>query len=121
VSDYLKVVYRRVLTKGDPALLQLAFDAAVLDGYRGKPDYQVIRTNSAGRVRKQGGWSLDFGIAGDDRLVHCSWAALANALPESEREHWAMHAAPAAAVSDNFLKMQMSPGSCFDDGDVRSW
>ena len=121
MSDFLKVAYRRALPAGDPALLQLAFESGVLDRYRENAAYQVIRTNSAGRVRKQGGWSLDFGIADDDRIVHASWRALTEQLPEGEREHWALHAAVAAALSDNFLRMQLSPMSCFDDGDVRSW
>lgn len=117
----LKLIARRSLAKGDPALVQLWFDAAVIDRYRGQPDFQVIRTESAGRVRKQGGWSIDVGIAPDERTVHASWQALAHALPEDEREHWAAYAAPASGISDNFLRMQLSPGSCFDDGDVRTW
>jgi hypothetical protein len=120
MSDYLKIVLRRALTNGDPGLVQLSFDAAVIDRYR-QQGYQVIRTDSAGRIRKQGGWSLDVGIADDDATVHCSWAALTTALPESERDHWAMHAVPSAALSENYLRMQMSPGSCFDDGELRSW
>jgi len=121
MSDFLKLVYRKAFASTEPALLQLAFEAEVLDRYRGDGAYQVIRTNSAGRVRKQGGWSLDFGIADDDRVVHTSWRALVEQLPEGEREHWAMHATVAGALSDNFIRMQISPMSCFDDGDVRTW
>jgi hypothetical protein len=121
MSDFLKVVYRRAMEAADPATLQLAFDAAVLDRYAADGAYQVMRTDSAGRVRKQGGWSLDFGIAGEDRIVHASWGALMNQLPASEREHWSAHATVAAAMSDNFLRMQLSPMSCFDDGDLRPW
>jgi len=121
MSDFLKLVYRKALASNDPALVQLAFEAGVLDRYRGEPGYQVIRTNSAGRVRKQGGWSLDFGIADDDRIVHTSWRALVEQLPEGERDHWAMHASVAAALSDNFVRMQLSPMSCFDDGELRAW
>jgi hypothetical protein len=115
------LVARRALASGDPALVQLSFGAAVLDRYREQPSYQVIRTNTAGRVRKQGGWSIDVGIAPDEQTIHASWQALAHALPEAERDHWAMHAAPASGISDNFLRMQLAPGSCFDDGDVRTW
>ncbi len=120
MSDYLKIVYRKALLSGDPSLVQLSFDAAVIDRYRGRAEFQVIRTDSAGRVRKQGAWSIDFGIAEDERTVHASWSALAHALPEDEREHWAAHAAD-VPVSKNFLRMQLSPGSCFDDGDARAW
>lgn len=120
MSDYLKIVYRRALGAGDPALLQLSFDAAVLARYREDAAYQLVRTNTAGRIRRQGGWSLDLGIA-PDGTVHASWGAIAAALPEGERAHWAAHAVASAAYSENFLHMQMSPGSCFDDGDLRSW
>jgi len=121
MSDFLKVAYRRALASSDPALLQLAFDASVLDRYRADAAYQVMRTDSAGRLRRQSGWSLDFGIADGDRIVHASWQALAANLPPAEREHWAAAAAVADALSDNFLRMQLSPMSCFDDGDLRSW
>jgi hypothetical protein len=117
----LILTLRRALAAGDPALLQVWFDAAVVQRYLGQPAFQVIRTNSAGRVRRQGGWAVDFGIAEDERTIHASWQALAHALPEDEREHWAAHAAPAGGLSENFLRMQLSPGSCFDDGDVRAW
>jgi len=121
MSDFLKVAYRRALASSDPALVQLSFDQAVLDRYRGDAAYQVIRTDTAGRVRKQAGWSLDFGIADDDQRIHASWGALVAQLPESERDHWAAHAAVCASLSENFLRMQLSPVSCFDDGDLRSW
>ena len=120
MSDFLKVVLRRALTNSDPGLVQVSFDAAVIDRYR-EQGFQVIRTESAGRIRKQGDWSLDVGIADDSRVVHCSWAALVSGLPESERDHWAMHAVASGALSENYLRMQMSPGSCFDDGELRSW
>jgi hypothetical protein len=120
MSDYLRLLHRRAFTTGDPSLIQLWFDATVIDRYRAQTDFQVIRTNTAGRVRKQGGWAIDCGIADDDRTLHCSWSAIA-ALPDSEREHWAAHAIAVGGVSENFLRMQLSPGSCFDDGDLRTW
>jgi hypothetical protein len=119
MSEYLRLVHRRALTNGDPSLVQLWFDASVIDRYR-DAGYQVVRTNSAGRVRKQGAWSIDAGIAPDDRTLHCSWGAIA-VLPEDERAHWAAHAVAGGAMSENFLRMQLSPGSCFDDGDLRMW
>jgi hypothetical protein len=120
VSEYLAVAYRRALANADPALVQLWFDSAVVQRYRERGDFQLIRTDTAGRVRKQGGWSLDVGIA-DDGSVHASWQTLAYGLPEEERAHWAAHAVAAAGVSANFLRMQLSPGSCFDDGELRTW
>jgi hypothetical protein len=116
----LPVVYRRALANNDPSLLQLGFQVGVLDRYRGVDAYKVIRTDTVGRVSKQGGWALDFGIGPGDAQVHVSWAAFAG-VPEDERTHWAMHAASLAALSEMYLRMQVSPGSCFDDGDVRPW
>jgi hypothetical protein len=121
MSDYLPVLCRRAFAAGDPALLQLAFHAAVLDRYRGDAAFRVIRTDTAGRITRRAGWSLDFGIAAGDRVVHASWGALSNALPEGEREHWSAHAVASADLSDNFIRMQLAPASCFDDGDVRAW
>lgn len=121
MSDFLKVIYKRALTSNDPALLQLAFDAAVLDRYRADAAFQVLRTDTAGRIRKQAGWTLDFGIADSAAVIHASWQALATQLPETEREHWSGFAAVAASLSDNFIRMQLSPMSCFDDGDLRAW
>ena len=120
MSDFLKVVYRRAFTSDDASLVQLFFDAAVINRYRGDSAYQVIRTDTAGRVRKQGGWAIDVGISSDGKTVHASWRDVAHVLPAAEREHWADHAV-APPLSENFLRMQLAPGSCFDDGDVRSW
>ena len=119
MSDYLKIVVSRSLTSGDPSLVQISFDAAVIDRYRGRADFRVIRTNSAGRVHKQSGWSIDFGIADGDLTIHSSWKQIAF-LPEDERAHWAAHVT-GMPMSENFLRMQLAPGSCFDDGDVRTW
>jgi hypothetical protein len=121
MSDLLKPLARRALTSQDPALVQLAFDVSVLARYRESGAHAVIRTETVGRVRKQGGWSLDFGIMPGEQAVHASWEALANALPPEEREHWAAHAVPLVAASEMFLRMQLSPGSCFDDGELRDW
>jgi hypothetical protein len=120
VSDYLKIVYRRALTSSDPALLQLSFDASVLARYRDGGAYQLMRTDSAGRINKPREWSLDLGIAPDGTL-HASWGAIAVALPAGDRDHWAAHAVATDSLSENFLRMQMSPSSCFDDGELRSW
>lgn len=121
MSDYLTLVYRRALQSGDPGLLQVSFAVTVIEKYRDSPAYSVIRTDTVGRVRKQGGWSFDFGIAPGEATVHASWHALTTLLPGDEREHWSAHAAPATAFSDMYLRMQLSPNSCHDDGDVREW
>ncbi len=114
-----RVAARRALVAGDPALLQLHFVTTVLDRYREGAAFSVIRTDTVGRVRQQGSWSLDFGIAPEEDAIHVAWSDLQR-LPESEREHWAAHATLPPS-SRMFLSMRLAPGSCFDDGDVRSW
>ena len=113
------MLYRRVLA-GDTGLAQVWFTAAVLDRYRELSGYRVLRTNSAGRVRAPGGWTLDFGIADEDRLVHASAADLAQRLPPAEKQHWLAHTV-ALPVSGTFLVMRLGAGHCIDDGDVRDW
>jgi hypothetical protein len=114
-----RVALRRALAHHDPKLLQLHFEPDVLNRYRGAAGYSVIRTNTVGRVRKEGGWSLDFGISPDDRSIHASWGDLTS-LPSEELEHWAASAVPRAS-SRIFIAMRLSPGACLDDGEVRAW
>ena len=90
ISTY-RLLVRRALANEDFSNFQLHFEAAVLDRYRGAPGFSVIRTDTVGRVRQQGGWSLDFGIAEDDTLIHISQVDVAK-LPKEDREHWATHA-----------------------------
>jgi hypothetical protein len=113
------VLYGKVLG-GDLGAAHVWFDPAVLDKYRGQSDWRVIRTNSAGRVRSPAGWSLDFGIAADDRLIHATAADLSQRLPQAEQRHWAQFIVtlPASRV---FLTMRMGGGNCIDDGELRSW
>ena len=110
---------RRALAAGDASPLHLHFDVAVLDRYREAPGFSVIRTDTVGRVSKEGGWALDFGIAPDEDAIHVQAADLLR-LPEPEREHWAMHGVTLPS-SRMFLQMRLAPGSCFDDGEVRPW
>lgn len=121
MSDFIKLVHRRAFAAADPALLQVSFETTVLDRYRGDTRYRVMRTDTVCRIKMEGGWSIDAGIAPGEQQVHASWRALTSALPEGEREHWAMHSTVPSGYSDMFLRMQMSPGSCFDDGELRDW
>ena len=114
-----RVVVRRALANDDVANLQLHFEAAVLQRYREAAGFSIIRTDTVGRVRKQGGWSLDFGISPDEASVHISQGDVVK-LPAEERGHWASHALSLPS-STMYLQMRMAPGSCFDDGDVRNW
>ena len=105
---------------GDLGVAQLWFDQRVLDRYRGQSGWRVMRTNSVGRVRSPDGWSVDFGIAEGEQLVHASLSDLTQRLPATERQHWAQHLLT-PPVSRNFLTMRLAPGSCIDDGDLRDW
>jgi hypothetical protein len=119
-ESLLRVTLRRSLANSDVSNLPLHFDAAVMDRYRQASGFSIIRTNTVGRIKKEGGWSLDFGIAGEgDSLVHACIGDLQR-LPAEDREHWASFATslPASAM---YLQMRMAPGSCFDDGEIRPW
>jgi hypothetical protein len=118
-DSVFQVVLRRALAAGDPANVQVHFTTDVLDRYKGVDGVSIIRTDTVGRVRKQGGWSVDFGIAPDETLIHVSIGDLI-ALPEGEREHWAFHARTLPA-SKMFLQMRLSANACYDDGEVRPW
>lgn len=102
----------------NPELAQISFDVAVLDAYLAKSDVKVSRTRTVGRV-KAATWTVDFGIAPDEKTVHVTLSQLIQKLPENEREQWFNHAA-GAAFSENYLKMQGSH-ACIDDGNLRAW
>ena len=118
-NPQLALVYGRVLG-GDTGFAQVWFHQGVLDKYRSQTGYRVIRTNSAGRVQIRGGWTLDFGISDDGRLIHASAADLAQRLPAAERKHWTSFLV-GLPVSPTFLTMRLGAGHCLDDGDVREW
>lgn len=98
----------------------LFFRASVLDRYRGREGFAVQRTDTAGRVRQAGGFSLDFGIAPGEALIHAPASEVAARLPESEREHWLAHL-ELLPHSRHFVRMRMNPASCFEDGEIRPW
>ena len=107
---------RRILG-GAAQLAQLWFDAAVLEKYRGAGG-RVLRTASMGRL-KLAAWSLDFGIASES-LIHVSAGEAQHRIPAGEREHWAAHAVT-PALSVNYVTVQVTHGTCVDDGDLREW
>jgi hypothetical protein len=107
---------------GDVGAAHLWFDQHVLDRYRGQRQagWRVMRTNSVGRVQSSAGWSLDFGIADGEAVIHTTVADVSQRLPATERQHWAAHLLT-SPVSRTFLTMRLAPGSCIDDGDLRDW
>jgi hypothetical protein len=110
--------YRRVLN-GQTDQVYLFFERAVLDRYRGDEAYKLNRTDNIGTLKLSGGWTLTFGIAGE-LLIHVAAGELAERLPEREREHWLQHLVH-LPHSRQYVRVRMVPGSCFDDGDIRSW
>lgn len=102
----------------NPELAQISFEVAVLEPYLAQTETKITRTRSVGRI-KTATWSLDFGIAPDEKTVHVALSNLIQKLPEKEREHW-FSCADSARFSDNFLKMQSSH-ACIDDGNLRAW
>ncbi len=118
-SPWTRALYSRAFSTRDPALVQVRFHASVLDRYR-ELGLEIKRTDTAGRVKKAGGWSLDFGIGEGDRTIHAGLGDLLRNLPEPELQHWADSLAQ-TDLSENFCRMRLHPGSCFDDGDLRDW
>lgn len=120
-DPHVQEMQRRMLQKGDLLLVQVWFRSAVLDKYRGSSNFQVVRTDTIGRVSRPRVWTVDYGIAGDgDELIHASLKDLLEKLPESEREHWAAHMAT-LPLSEMFVHTRMTPASCIDDGPLRAW
>ena len=119
-NPYLPLVYRRAFQQQDPALVQVSFAIAVLDKYRGVPAFSLIRSDTVGRIKRQGGWTIDVGIGEEGRTVHACLFDLMNALPPEERDHWAQHVV-SLPLSQHFLQMRLAAGSCIDDGEARPW
>jgi hypothetical protein len=117
-DPYVLTQYRRVLS-GQFDQVHLFFDVAVLNRYLGEESYQISRTDSAGTLKRAGAWALAFGIV-SDTAIHVQVGELAARLPESERDHWLQHMV-ALPHSRHFVRVRMSPGSCFADGDIRPW
>jgi hypothetical protein len=119
LEPHVRALYARVFG-GDVGTAQLWFDQSVLDRYRVQPGWRVIRTNSAGRVKSPDGWSLDFGIADNDQLIHAAASDVSQRLTAAERPHWIEHLV-SPPVSRNFVTMQLGGAACIDDGELRDW
>ncbi|MBI3952925.1 MAG: hypothetical protein HY330_00250 [Chloroflexi bacterium] len=112
------LLYRRVLSGPSPLLAPVFLNAAVLERYRGRPGFSLVRTDTIGRLKREGAWSLDFGLSPQEGVIHLSLGDLASRLPQEEREHWVEHIV-APPLSQNFTRVQLSPGLCIEDGEVR--
>ena len=101
-----------------PELAQIRFDVSVLEPYLEKSDVRVTRTRTVGRV-KAATWSVDFGIAPDEKTIHVTLGQLMQKLPERERDLW-LSCVSDDRFSENYLKMQ-GTHACIDDGALRAW
>ena len=110
----------RAVAQGDGAPLPLRLSARVLDRYLERAENRILRTDTIGRLLQPGKPVIDFGIVADDREIHIRFADLVQLVPESERDHWLDHLI-APDLSPTLLKMQLTPGACHDDGEVREW
>lgn len=99
-----------------PDLNLITFKVEVLEPFIGRGE--VKRTNTVGRV-KTATWSLDFGIAPDEKTIHVPLAQFAQKVPEKERSNW-LSFVDDSRFSENFLKM-LSSHACIDDGNLRAW
>ena len=110
----------RAVSQGDCGPLPLRLSVRVLDRYLERAENRVLRTDTIGRLLQPSKPVIDFGIVGDGREIHIRFADLVQLVPESEREHWLDHLI-APELSQTLLKMQLTPGACHDDGEVREW
>mgnify|MGYP001605216238 CR=1 FL=1 len=99
-------------------LAQIVIHIDVWQKYLEQNDISVKRTDTVGRV-KAATWSIDFGIAPDEKTVHVTLNDFVNKIPEKEKAHWLENIA-ADRFSENFLKMQ-GGHACIDDGGLRQW
>ena len=110
----------RAVAAGDGAALPLRLSARVLDRYTARPDNRILRTDTIGRLLQPGKPTIDFGIVADDREIHIRFGDFLQLIPEDERGHWLDHLI-APDLSQTLLKMQLTPGACHDDGQLRDW
>ncbi len=118
VAPFRFMLLRRLLVNGESGLAQISFRSEVLARYRGSDGFKIYRTDSAGKLQRRDGWSLDFGIVEGDSRIHTSLTNLGR-IPEDERAHWLDHAVT-LPLNEKFLKMQMGV-HCADDGEIRAW
>src|SRR5688500_5989493 len=103
------------LLGGASQVAQLWCGAAVMDKYRGA-GARGRRTDTMGRT-KLAAWSLEFG-SGGEAVIHVSMGEAQARIPQGERAHWAAHSVT-PALSANYVAVQLTHGTCVDDGDLR--
>ena len=110
----------RAVASNDAAALPLHLSARVLDRYTARAENKLLRTDTVGRLIQPGCPVIDFGIIAGDEAIHLRFADLVQLVPEAERDHWLDHLL-APELSRTLLQMQLSPGACHDDGELRDW
>ena len=111
---------KRAVASNDATRLPLRISVRVLDRYLERPENRILRTDSVGRLLQPGKPTIDFGIVDDDQVIHLRFSDLVELVPEQERDHWLDHLL-APELSYSLLRMQLSPGACHDDGELRDW
>lgn len=119
-KSYEALLLKMALSPGNIHLTPVFFDVDVLDKYRSGSGFSLVRSNTIGRLKREGGWSIDFGISPDERSIHASAGDIADRLPADEQSHWVRHLA-VQRMSENFIKTRLTTGACIDDGDTRKW
>ncbi|MSQ31669.1 MAG: hypothetical protein EXR59_00280 [Dehalococcoidia bacterium] len=119
-ASYEALLLKKALAQGNLQLTPIFFDIDVLDKYRSVSWFSLIRSNTIGRLKREGSWSLDFGISPGEKVIHVSAGDIADRLPPDEQAHWIKHLS-APAMSQNFMKTRLTIGACIDDGDTRKW
>ncbi|WAH38933.1 hypothetical protein [Alicyclobacillus dauci] len=115
-----RLLFTTMTDKQQADKAQLFFDSSVLEKYRSLDGYRIIRTDTTGRLSKQGSWSVDFGISGDDdAFLHIAAQAWVYRIPKDEQTHWLSHMLT-LPMSENYLRGLIRAG-CIDDGDIRTW
>ena len=109
----------RAVSSGDGSALPIHFSASVLSRYVDS-GAKILRTNTVGRLMQPGKAVIDFGIVGDDTIIHLRFGDISSLIPESERSHWLDHLV-APSASRPYLQMTLQPGACHDDGELREW
>ncbi len=118
-TEFSQALFRKVL-EGDASLVQVTVAGTVLDKYRASSAYKVLRTNTIGRLLRPQMWYIDFGISPGDETIHLSLGDMLTRLPETERDHWLAHV-DMSRFSQNYIRANLHPASCIDDGELRAW
>lgn len=116
---FIRTLYQRAIVGGRPGSLPLWVAPEVLERYVGQAGVQMVRTDSAGRLKVPGLFALEFGIPPGGGPLQVSVESMQR-LPQEHLKHFLDHLV-APQMNVRFCQMQLQPGSCFDDGEIRPY